>query len=141
MAKHKYIETPEKMWELFEEFVEHETATPFEVKEWVGKDGNEVTKKLQVPILWEAFEVWLADKGLIQDLKDYASNKDDRYKEYAPIVTRIRNYIFANNLKGAAVGVFQQNIIARKLGLTDKKEIKAEVNAKPMFGNNPLGGE
>ena len=132
MSTEKSIESPEKLWELFEDFVKHEQEQPWEIQEFVGHTGKEVTKKFQVPILWEAFEVWLADQDVITTLKDYSSNRDGRYKEYVPIVARIRNYIFANNLKGASVGVFQQNIIARKLGLIDKKGVdhSGEINHK-----------
>ena len=131
MPTEKNIKTPERLWELFTEFVEHETQTPWEVQDFVGHTGKEVTKRFQVPIVWEAFECYLADKGVINDLGDYAANTDDRYSEYTTIVTRIRNFIFANNFKGAAVGQFQQNIIARKLGLIDKKgddTKKGEIN-------------
>ncbi len=37
--KHKYIETPEKLWELFEAYVLHEQKHPMYKTEYVGKDG------------------------------------------------------------------------------------------------------
>lgn len=123
MAKHKYIESPEKMWELFCEYVEHEKDNPMFKVEYVGKDGKEVHTPLQVPITFEGFECYLADKGIINDLGHYSQNLDDRYSEYVPIITRIRNNCFAQNFKGASVGLFNANLIARKLGIADKKEI------------------
>lgn len=123
MAKHKYIETPERLWELFTEYVEHERSNPMYRVEYVGKDGERVNTPLQVPITFEGFECWLADKGEIADLGHYVSNRDGQYEEYVTIITRIRNNCFAQNFKGASVGLFNANIIARKLGLTDKQEI------------------
>lgn len=123
MGKRKYIETPEKLWELFTQYVSHERDNPMYKIEYVGKDGKEVHTPLQVPITFEGFECWLADEGIINDLGDYSKNDDDRYSDYAPIITRIRNNCFAQNFKGASVGLFNANLIARKLGLSDKKEI------------------
>ena len=123
MAKHKYIETPERLWELFTQFVEHENSNPMYKVEYVGKDGDQVDTPLQVPITFEAFECWLADKEIINDLGNYSSNLNGAYDDYLPIITRIRNNCFAQNFKGASVGLFNANIIARKLGLSDKKEI------------------
>lgn len=124
MAKHKYIETPEKLWELFSEFVEHEKSNPMFKVEYVGKEGDRVNTPLQVPITFEAFECWLADKGIINDLGNYSSNLNGAYTDYLPIITRIKNNCFAQNFKGASVGLFNANIIARKLGLADKKEVE-----------------
>jgi len=134
--KPKYIESPEKLWQFFTEFVEHERKSPFYKTEYVGKDGNEVQTPLQVPITFEGFECWLADKDIITHLGDYSANKDNRYDSYAPIITRIRNNCFSQNFKGAAVGVFNANIIAKKLGLVEKTQtdVSAEVNIKQITG-------
>jgi hypothetical protein len=90
--------------------------------EYVGKDGNLVKTPLETPITFEGFECYLQDQGIINDLGDYSSNKDGRYSEYATIITRIKQNCFVHNFKGASVGLFNANIIARKLGLVDKKE-------------------
>ena len=119
MGKHKFIETPDKLWELFEEYVNHERQNPLFKTEYVGKDGNTVYTPLAVPITFEGFECYLADIDYIQDLGDYAKNDDGRYTDYAPIITRIRKNCFVQNFKGASVGLFNPNIIARKLGLKD----------------------
>lgn len=128
MAKHKYIETPDKLWELFCDYISHEKEHPMFKREYVGKDGDPVDTALQVPITFEGFECWLADERVIQDLGDYSSDKQERYKEYATIITRIRKNCFAQNFKGAAVGLFHANLIAKKLGLVDKTENKNENN-------------
>ena len=119
MGKHKSIETPDILFELFEEYVYHERQNPLYKTEYVGKDGNTVYTPLAVPITFEGFECWLADEGVIQDLGDYSKNDDGRYSDYAPIITRIRKNCFVQNFKGASVGLFNPNIIARKLGLKD----------------------
>lgn len=95
--------------------------------EYVGRDGSKVLTPLEVPITFEGFECYVANLGIIQDLGDYSKNDDNRYSEYAPIITRIQKNCFVHNYKGAAVGLFNPNIVAKKLGLADKKDIQAEV--------------
>jgi hypothetical protein len=37
MAKNKYIETPEILWQHFLDYKEFTKAKPIKVKDWVGK--------------------------------------------------------------------------------------------------------
>jgi hypothetical protein len=122
MAKHKYIETPEKLWEYFLAYVEHERNNPMLKREYVGKDGNEVNTPLQVPITFEGFECYLQDQDIIEDLGKYSANTDKAYTEYVTIIMRIRQNCFVQNFKGASVGLFNANIIAKKLGLIEKSQ-------------------
>ena len=122
MGKHKYIETPEKLWDLFCEYVNHEKENPMYKVEYVGRDGETVNTPLQVPITFEGFEVFLADKGVIADLSHYSANTDGAYNDYRTIITRIRNNCFVQNFKGAAVGLFNANLVAKKIGLISKVE-------------------
>lgn len=119
----KYIETPEKMWELFEAYVKKERENPMYKREYVGKDGNPVDTPLEVPITFEGFECYLCDIGVIgSDLGKYCDKNNTSYADYLPIITRIRNNCFTHNYKGAAVGLFNANIVAKKLGLAAKIE-------------------
>lgn len=134
MGKRKYIETPTKLWEWFCKYVKHECNHPMYKIEYVGRNGEKVRTPLETPITFEGFECYLADKGVIQDLGDYVSNKGGRYAEYSTIITRIQKNCFVHNYKGAAVGLFHANLIARKLGIADKKEQTAEVNISQITG-------
>lgn len=127
MGKQKYIETPELLWQYFEEYVAYENSRPWLKREYIGKEGREVDTPLQVPITFEGFELFLADKGIIEDLGHYSQNLDNRYDDYVPIITRIRKFCFAQNFKGAAVNMFNANIIARKLGLVEKTEANVKL--------------
>lgn len=128
--KQKYIESPEKLWELFCEYVKHEKNSPMFRRDYVGRDGDARDTPLEVPITFEGFECYLADKDIISDLGDYESNKGGAYSSYSTIIKRIRKNCYAHNFKGAAVGLFNANLIARKLGLTDKSESKNENTLK-----------
>lgn len=48
--------------------------------------------------------------------------KDENYKDYFEVLTYIREKIELNQLEGATVGAYSATIIARKLGLVDRKE-------------------
>ena len=136
MGKHKYIETPEKLWELFESYVLHEKQNPMYKQEYVGKDGRTELTPLETPITFEGFECYLMDKGIIGDLGDYASNKNEKYSEYSTIITRIRKNCFVHNFRGASVGLFNANIIAKKLGLSEKVETQQTIIQRFDFDVN-----
>ena len=131
MAKHKYIETPEKLMQLFKDYVLHERDNPMFKREYVGKDGAEKDTPLETPITFEGFECYLSEREIIEDLGDYSSNKDGRYDEYATIISRIRKNCFVHNYKGAAVGLFNANLIARKLGISENSTVT--VTEQPLF--------
>lgn len=122
VGRPRNIESPERMWELFEAYVLHEAEHPMSKREYVGKDGNAVDTKLEVPITFEGFECYLADNDYISDLGQYSANRDNAYTEFVPIITRIRKNCFVHNFKGAAVRLFDANLISKKLGLIAKTE-------------------
>jgi hypothetical protein len=139
----KYIETPEKLWKLFTDYVEHEKSKPMYKTEYVGKDGNMVLTPLQVPITFEGFECYLGDLNIIQDLGDYSCNRDESYTEFIPVIRRIRNNCFVQNFKGASVGLFNHAIIAKKLGLIDKTQNENNntnrvINIQTISSDSPL---
>lgn len=136
MGKHKYIKTPEKLWELFESYVLHEKQNPMYKTEYVGKDGRTELTPLETPITFEGFECYLMDIGIIGDLGDYASNKNEKYSEYSTIITRIRKNCFVHNFRGASVGLFNANIIAKKLGLSEKVETQQTIIQRFDFDVN-----
>ena len=54
-------------------------------------------------------------------------------KDYVEITTRVEQIIYNNKFEGAASGFLNPNIIARDLGLQDKKELEhtGEIIVKP----------
>jgi hypothetical protein len=100
--------------------------------EYVGRDGNQVRTPLETPITFEGFECYLADQEIISDLGQYSANRDEAYTAYVPNITRIRGNCFVHNFKCAAVGLFNPNLIARKLGLTEKQDIEVKGQISPF---------
>lgn len=121
--KPKLIETPERLLELFKEYVKHESENPMHRIDYVGKDGKQVKTPLETPVTFDGFEVYLFQKGIISDLGHYSRNKDERYSDYVPIIAYIRKHCYIHNFKGAAVKLFDPNLIARKLGIKDSSDV------------------
>lgn len=134
MSKKKYIEPPEKLWEYFiEGYVVSEKENAVEKTMFAGKDGSKRTYKNYPSVTFEGFETWLAMQGIINDLGDYSKNKDGRYTEYAPIITRIRKYCFSHNFRGASANELNPNLIARYHSITEKTENKNTEDIKISF--------
>lgn len=55
------------------------------------------------------------------DLTDELKEKPN--KDFSEVITRIKEIIYCNKFEGAVAGFFNANIIARDLGLTDKKDL------------------
>jgi hypothetical protein len=126
MGRTKLIEHPEDLIAYFKEYQDYCKANPVMKEDYVGKDAMRVYRELERPLTWVGFECYLSDKEIINDLGDYESNKDGRYEDYATIISRIKKYIENDQFTGATVGIYNHNIIARKLGLVDKQESKLE---------------
>lgn len=54
---------------------------------------------------------------------DFKKNLKEGDEDFSEVVTRIEETIYSQKFEGAAVGAFNANIIARDLGLSDKKEL------------------
>lgn len=124
VGRPKSIESPEELWRLFRQYKKWAKDNPYKKHDFVGKDGDSVERRLERPLTFVGFEVYLFERMIITDLGDYESNKDNRYSEFAAIIRAIKNVIEADQFEGASVGVYNHNIIARKLGLADKQDAR-----------------
>lgn len=76
------------------------------------------------------------NKGYFNDFdRNIKDSKEQINIDFSVIITHIREIIYRQKFEGAAAGFLNANIIARDLGLTDKKEhsIKHE---QPLFGDD-----
>jgi hypothetical protein len=141
MGKKKYIETPEKFWELFVNYKKEVKSNPIIVKDWVGKEGDEVYREKEKPLTMVGFECYVMEHTNITypDLTVYFEGKEESYKDYFPISSRIEREIKKDQLTGGMVMIYSQNLTARLNGLVDKKEteIKGGLNIPnlPDIGN------
>jgi hypothetical protein len=126
MGNHKYIESPEKMWEYFEAYRNEVKTKPILVQDFVGKDGNEVNRKKERPLTMEGFENYLFRNKIITDVSDYFENKKDRYSEFIPICRALKKIIRQDQIEGGMAGIYNPSITQRLNGLTEKTENKNE---------------
>lgn len=122
MAKHKYIETPEKMWELFMEYVNHTKSRSRNIEKATPK--GVVVESHTPPLTMSGFRVYGHTKGVT--VHHYFSNSDDSYNEYRSICSRIEDCIRQDQVEGGMVGQYNPSITQRLNGLTDKTENKNE---------------
>lgn len=132
IGKPRHIESPEQLWEFFLMYKQWILDNPIQKEDYVGKDGNKVYRELERPMTWERFDSLLFEKGIIQSVRDYRYNRDNRYEDYVPIIVRIDQIIRTSKFEGASAGIFNSNIIARDLGLADKTESTVIIE-QPLF--------
>ncbi len=132
MGKHKYIETPEKMWELFIEYATLTKNSPRYRTQFVGRDGVMVKEPLERPLTLEGFELYLAEKEIIEDISHYFCNLDNRYENYVAICTRIRKAIRKDQIEGGMVGQYNPSITQRLNGLVEKNQTQINID-QPLF--------
>jgi hypothetical protein len=133
----KNIETPEKMWEYFDEYKKNIKDNPIMVKDWVGKDADEVHKPKEKPLTFIGFQNYLDDQNIITDVTDYFENKDNRYSGYVRICSRIMRNIKQDQIEGGMVGIYNPSITQRLNGLTDNVDLTTkgnEIKSVPIVG-------
>lgn len=118
----KNIKTPEELLELFEQYKSEVKDNPRFKTQFVGKDGNMVKEPLERPLTMEGFENHCFMIGKINDLKDYFSNKEQRYSDFAPICSRIREIIRQDQIEGGMVGQYNPSITQRLNNLKEQTE-------------------
>ena len=131
MAKKKYIETPEKMWELFESYRKEVKDNPRVIYDFVGRDGNEVAKRLERPLTMEGFSCFCHDKDIT--VKHYFNNTDDSYDDYRTICSRIKEQIRRDQIEGGMVGQYNASITQRLNNLKEQTESKTTITEVPLF--------
>ena len=126
-GKKKYL-TPETLMQHFNAYREEVKADPFQVKDWVGGGGKEVTRLKEKPLTVEGFENYCAEHNIIQDLGEYFSNNEGRYADFIDVCKLIKRIIRQDQIEGGMAGVYHHNITQRLNGLVEKTENKHEVN-------------
>jgi hypothetical protein len=134
MGKNKYIETPQRMWELFEAYRKDVKDNPRVKHVFVGKDGNSDFERLERPLTMEGFKcyVWNVEGFTVEQ---YFTNQDGAYTEYLGICTRIKETIRQDQIEGGMVGQYNPSITQRLNGLSDKQQVETKVVDKFDFDN------
>jgi hypothetical protein len=128
VGRPKNIETPEIMWQLFQQYKVDIKSNPFIIKDLVGGMGKQVLREKEKPLTLEGFNVWCFEQGVASWLHDYFMNKEGRYQEFANICSIIKEQIRQDQIGGGMAGIYNASITQRLNGLTEK--IQQETNNK-----------
>ena len=134
MGKHKYIETPEKMWEYFLAYKNQVKSNPILKHDFVGGAGKEIQRKLEKPLTMEGFNNYLFMNGICDNAKHYFANSDNKYDDYLTICSHIREIIRQDQIEGGMSGIYNPSITQRLNNLVEKNETKVHVE-QPFFGD------
>jgi hypothetical protein len=117
MPKRKYIETPEKMWELFQEYKKNLKPREIQKATATGVKSEWHTP----PLTMEGFELFGHENGLT--VEHYFRNDNGNYDAYCTICSIIRKAIRRDQIEGGMVGQFNPSITQRLNGLTEKTDV------------------
>jgi hypothetical protein len=117
MGKPKYIETPDKLQELFEQY--NASLKPREIQKATAAGVKSEFHK--PPLTMEGFENFCEDN--VGCVHQYFDNRDNRYNDYVTICTRIKRLIRQDQIEGGMVGQFNPSITQRLNGLTEKTDV------------------
>jgi hypothetical protein len=120
MGKHKYIETPEKLWQMFETYREYVINNPRTIDKAL-QSGKVVKETLRVPLTMEGFEIWCIEN--YSDCHHYFDNTDGRYSAYGTICRTIKKAIRRDQIEGGMVGQYNPSITQRLNNLTEKTDV------------------
>lgn len=128
----KKLETPEVVWEHFCDYAQGVDDNP-SIKHEILKGGDSAGKTVEIeyqrPYTWSGFYAYLYEIGVVgctDTLREYKNNRKGLYDDYQDVMARIDKVMYAQKFEGATTGHFSAVIIARDLGLAEKREIKEE---------------
>jgi hypothetical protein len=130
----KYIETPEKLMEYFEQYRKQTKANPIKKHVFVGKDGNADYEEREKPLTMEGFKNYC--RRVIGEVEQYFMNPDNRYSDYISICRAIKDEIREDQIVGGMTMIYNPSITQRLNGLVEKTQadVSAEVNIKQITG-------
>ena len=104
--------SPKELWDEVVGYFDECDNNPIEVDKEISSDKgvSQITSKHRIPYTWRGLYVYLG----VRDLEHYKTKN-----EFSEIMKHIGNIIYNQKFTGAAIGIFNHNLIARELGLND----------------------
>ena len=126
-GRDKLFESPELMWEAACEYFQWCEDNPLIETDFRGKDADEV----HLPKM-RAFTVQGLCRYLDCNTHYFNDFKSANHKGFSDVLTRIMDTIYDQKFTGAAAGFLNPNIIARDLGLSEKKEVDKKIEMRTV---------
>lgn len=120
-GRDKLFASPELLWNAAEEYFQWCDDNPWYKKEAI-KSGDLAGQTISVPTARpytiRAFLLYInANESYWRDFKSA------NHEGFSSVIDEIENVIYSQKFEGAAVGVFNANIIARDLGLKEAQSV------------------
>ena len=110
---------PNDLWEMAQEYFEWVEKNPLMDSELVKFQGE--AKVVEVP---KMRAMTISGLCLFLDISKDTLASYRKKKDFIAVITRIEEIIYTQKFTGASADLLNANIIARDLGLADKKEVK-----------------
>lgn len=113
----------DELWTAACEYFQWVDKHPWKKVDFKGKNNQRVDIPTARPYTLTGLCLYLDCN--VQYFTDFENALTDSEKDkgFSVVITRIRETIYTQKFEGAAVGAFNPNIIARDLGLVDKKDL------------------
>lgn len=137
MAKHKYIKSPDQLWDMFQDYKNITKSKPILKHVFVGRNGDSKYEERERPLTLDGFENYVADiDGMPMHLADYFANTNDKYSEFSSICSRIRRAIRSDQIEGGMASIYNPSITQRLNNLTERTDITSgdkKINLPPFM--------
>lgn len=130
MAKNKYIETPEKLLEMWEDYKRKVKENPRFINH-LNKFGEIVPVPMECPLTQQGFEVFCKNKFNVT-IGHYFDNPDNAYDEYRAICSHIKAERQDDQITGGMIGQYNASITQRLNNLAEKVEQEHSGEIKGM---------
>lgn len=129
--------TPELLWRLACGYFEAAENDVIMQRDFI-RSGLDAGRIIEIPrrrpYSLTGFEMYVEAYGIRARLSDFFTNRDSKYPGFEAVCNRIRSIITQDKYDGAAVGIYNANLVIRDLGLTEKVEAGITVE-QPLFGD------
>ena len=136
VGRPRNVQTPERMLELFQEYVK--TIEPRVKIEYVGRDGERVETPLKTPLTFEGFKDYCYD--VVGTIEQYFTNQGKEYGDFLDVCSHIKNKIRRDQIEGGMVGQYNPSITQRLNHLKESTESTVTNIEQPMFGDEGKEG-
>jgi len=131
-GRDRLFASPEALWEACSEYFDWVEANPLHTTETVKYMGS--ARLVKVP---KMRAMTIGGLCLFLDINRGTWNEWRSRDDYSEVIARAEEIIYDQKFSGAAADLLNSNIIARDLGLTDKREVRQSSTVKVSADMSP----
>lgn len=127
-AKHgrdKLFATPKLLWDAASEYFNYIKENPLYETKVFQFQGTIVTKEVPIMRAMTMRELCFYLNCNETYFRQFKANLADDEKDFSSVIEDIETIVYTQKFQGAAGNLLNANIIARDLGLTDKKDVSS----------------